>query len=190
VVLSFDDDFEEAMRDLDFFSGELVKIIENELGRLLRDMEVEGIGNSSETDREKFHCDGTSGNGRFSLGKPLDPIAPLKPLMPAPKPKKPLGIPRKALKEMAEPLMDVFDSEAAVEVYVEMHSVDREDVQVRVRNGRVEVRARNLLRVIELPTKEAVSHSASSEYKNGVLRIVIPKSLRLRPKDAQRTKRA
>jgi HSP20 family molecular chaperone IbpA len=189
VVVSFDDDFEEAMRDLDSFSSELIKIIENELDRLLRDMEVERVGGSSEADREKFECDATSDNSRFSLRESLDPIEPLRPLRPAPKPRKPLGIPRKALAEMAEPLMDVFDKEAAVEVYVDMPGVEKEDVQVRVRGGRVEVRAGNLRKVIEMPTKEALSHSASSDYRNGVLRIVIPKRLRFRPKDVYRVKR-
>jgi len=188
VVVSFDDDFDEAMRDLDFFSSELVKIIENELNRLLRDMEVEKVGDSSGADRKRVECDGTPGNGRFSLGESLDPIEPLRPLRPAPKPKKPLGIPRNALAEMAEPLTDVFDKEDTVEVYVELPGAEKKDVRVRVRDGRVEVSAGNLHEVIELPTKEAVSHVASSDYRNGVLRIVIPKKFRLRPDDAHRAK--
>jgi HSP20 family molecular chaperone IbpA len=188
MVVSFDDDFEEAMRDLDFFSSELVKIIENELNRLLRDMEVERVGGSSDTDRKRLECDGTSGNGRFNLRESLDPIEPLRPLRPVPKSKKPLGIPRKALAEMTEPLTDVFDKEAAVEVYVELPGAEKKNVQVRVRGRKVEVKAGNLRKVIELPTKEAVNHTASSDYKNGVLRIVIPKRLRLRPKDAHRAK--
>jgi HSP20 family molecular chaperone IbpA len=134
-------------------------------------------------------CDGISDNGRFSLRESLDPIEPLRPLRPAPKPKKPLGIPRKALKEMTEPLMDVFDSEAAVEVYVEVPGVEKEDFQVRVRGGRVEVMAGDLCKVIDLSTKEAMSHSAAYNYKNGVLRIFIPKKLGPRPKDMRRAKR-
>jgi HSP20 family molecular chaperone IbpA len=188
VVVSFDDDFEEAMRDLDFFSSELVKIIENELNRLLRDMEVDRVGGSSDADRKRVECDGTSGNRRFSLGKALDPIEPLGPLRPAPKLKKPLGIPRKALAEMTEPLMDAFDKDDAVEVYVQLPGAEKKDLQVRVQDGRIEVMAGNLRKVIELPTKEAVSHVASSDYRNGVLRILIPKRLRLRPKDAHRAK--
>lgn len=188
MVMSFDDDFEEAMRDLDFFSSELVKIIENELNRLLRDMEIEGVGSSSDADRERFECDESSGSARFSLGESADPIEPLRPLRPAPKPKKPLEIPRKALTEMTEPLTDVFDKETTLEVYVELPGAEKKDVQVRVQGAKVEVRAGNLRKVIKLPTKEVVSRVASSDYKNGVLRISIPKKLRLRPEDAHRAK--
>jgi HSP20 family molecular chaperone IbpA len=184
----FDDDFEEALRDLDFFSSELVKIIENELDRLLRNMEAEKVGGSSDADGAGLRSDEALGNGRFSLGESLHPIEPLRPLRPVPRPKKPLGIPRKTLKEMTEPLTDVFDKDEAVEVYVELPGVEKEDVQVRVRGGCVEVKAGNLRKAIELPTKEAVSQTASSDYRNGVLRIVIPKRLRLRPKDAHRAK--
>jgi HSP20 family molecular chaperone IbpA len=85
--------------------------------------------------------------------------------------------------------MDVFDSESAVEVYVDMPGVGKEDFKVRVRGGRVEVRAGNVCKVIDLPTKEAMSHSASYDYKNGLLRIFIPKKLGLRPKDVRRANR-
>jgi len=188
MVVSFDDDFEEAMRDLDFFSSELVKIIESELDRLLRDMEVDRIGGSPGTDAQKLECDGKAGNSRFYLGESLDPLEPLRPLRPNPKPKKPLGIPRKALAEMAEPLMDVFDKDATLEIYVELPGAEKKDVRIRVQDGRVEVKAGNLRKLIELPTKEAVSHAASSDYRNGVLKIVIPKRPSLRLDDARRAK--
>ncbi len=71
MVVSFDDDFEEAIRDLDFFSSELVKIIENELDRLLRDMEVDRVGDSSDADRQRLGCDRKAGSSRFSSGESL-----------------------------------------------------------------------------------------------------------------------
>jgi HSP20 family molecular chaperone IbpA len=188
VVVSFDDDFEEALRDLDFFSSELVKIIENELDRLLRDMEAEKVGDPPNADDVTLGSNESTGEGRFGLSGPLDPIEPLRPLRPAPKPKKPLGIPRKALEEMAEPLTDVFDKEGTVEVYVELPGIEKENVQVKVREGNVEVRAGTFRKAIELPTKKTVKQAAWFDYRNGVLRIVIPKRLKLRPKDAQGAK--
>jgi HSP20 family molecular chaperone IbpA len=188
VVVSFDDDFEEALRDLDFFSSELVKIIENELDRLLRDMEAEKVGDPPNADDVTLGSNESTGEGRFGLSGPLDPIEPLRPLRPAPKPKKPLGIPRKALKEMTEPLTDVFDKEGTVEVYVELPGIEKENVQVKVREGNVEVRAGTFRKAIELPTKKTVRQAAWFDYRNGVLRIVIPKRLKLRPKDAQGAK--
>ena len=188
--MSLGDDFEEAMRDLDFFSSELVKIIENELDRLLRDMEVDRVGDSSDADRQRLGCNGKAGSSRFSSGEALDPLEALRPLRPTPKPKKPVGIPRKALAEMAEPLMDIFDKETALEVYVELPGIEKKDIRIRVRDGKVEVKTENLCKIIELPTKEAVSHTTSSDYRNGVLKIVIPKRLKLRPDDAYRAKTA
>ena len=188
VVVSFDDDFEEALRDLEFFSSELVKIIENELDMLLSDMEAEKVGESSNADDVTLGSDESTGEGRFGLSGALDPIEPLRPLRPAPKPKKPLGIPRKALKEMTEPLTDVFDKEGTMEVYVELPGIEKENVQVKVREGNVEVRAGTFRKAIELPTKKTVRQAAWFDYRNGVLRIVIPKRLKLRPKDAQGAK--
>ena len=188
MVVRFDDNFEEAMRDLDLFSSELVKIIENELDRLLRDMEVDRIGDPSDEDRQRVKCDEKTGNSRFNRRESLDPIEPLRPLRRTPKPKKPFGIPRKALTEMAEPLMDVFDKEATLEVYVELPGAEKKDVRIKVRGGRVEVKAGNLCKVIDLPTKEDLSHVTSSDYRNGVLKIVIPKRLKLRPDDAHKAK--
>ena len=57
MVVSFDDDFNKAMRDLDFFSSELVKIIESELDRLLRDMEAERVGGTSDADGARLGSD-------------------------------------------------------------------------------------------------------------------------------------
>jgi HSP20 family protein len=92
------------------------------------------------------------------------------------------------LEEMTEPLTDVFDKKGKVEVYVELPGIEKENVQVKLREGNVEVRAGTFRKFIELPTKKTVRQAAWFDYRNGVLRIVIPKRLRLRPKDAQGAK--
>jgi HSP20 family molecular chaperone IbpA len=74
-------------------------------------------------------------------------------------------------------LTDVFNKEDTVEIYIELPVMENGDVQVRTRGRSVEVKAKNFRKVIRLPTKEIVGQIASSEYKNGVLRIVIPKKL-------------
>lgn len=183
--MSFSDGFEEAIHDLDVFSSKLVKIIENELDRLLRNMETDRIWNGVVGDGQELATgEGTVGS-RFWLGEPLDSAEPLRP---RPKPKKPFEIPEKALEAMTEVLTDVFNKEDTVEIYIELPVMEKGDVQVRVRGGSVEVKAKNFRKVIRLPTKEIVGQIASSEYKNGVLRIVIPKKLGLRLKDAERTR--
>jgi HSP20 family molecular chaperone IbpA len=184
--MSFNDDFEEAVRDLDVFSSKFVKIVENELDRLLKNMETGRIWNGVVRDGEELGTGEGTVDNRFGLGEPLDPVEPVRT---RPKPKKPFDVPQKALKAMTEALADVFNKEDTVEVYVELPAMEKSDLQVRARGGSVEVRAKNFRKVIELPTREIVGQAASSEYKNGVLRIVIPKKLRIRPKDAERMRK-
>lgn len=181
----FDDDFEEAIRDLDVFSSKLVKIIEDELNELLMDMETEKGDNAVDRDRQEWRTKEDRNGNLFDLGESLDFVEPLRPM---PKRKKPFEVPEKALEEMTEGLTDVFDNEDTMEIYVELPGIEKGDVKVRARNGSVEVKAKNFRKVIQLPTKEIVGQAAASEYKNGVLRIVIPKKLRLRLKDAKRTR--
>ena len=172
--MSFNDDFEETVRDLDVFSSKLVKIVENELDRLLKNMETGRIWNGVVGDGQELATGEGTGGSRFWLGEPLNSAEPLRPRA---KPKKPFEIPEKALEAITEVLTDVFNKEDTVEIYIELPAMEKSDVQVRARGGSVEVKAKNFRKVIRLPTKEIVGQIASSEYKNGVLRIVIPKKL-------------
>lgn len=179
MVVSFDDDFEEAMQNLDFFSSELVKLIETELDRLLRDIEADEIRGVSKVDRKGSECDGIAARSCFKLDS-LPSIEPLNSFRSDFRSKKLQGIPRKVMAEMVEPLTDVYDKGGSFEVYVELPGAEKKDIQIKVRDGRVEVKAGNLHKIIELSPKEIVTQITSFDYRNGVLKIVIPKRFRLR----------
>jgi len=89
------------------------------------------------------------------------------------------------LKEMREPLVDIFEEDNQLRVYVELPGVEKEDIKLDFGKDCVEVRAKNFYRSIQLPNRQAQINGVSTEYKNGVLEIKMPKSRKLREKDAK-----
>jgi len=88
---------------------------------------------------------------------------------------KPFKLPTQVTDELREPLTDVFQDEDGVKIYVELPGAEKEDIQLNIKDGRVEVKAENFHKTIELPAKDLESEKASSKYKNGVLEVTIPK---------------
>jgi HSP20 family molecular chaperone IbpA len=126
--------------------------------------------------------------GRFGTEVPmkqLDPIEPIRPSKRRPLPEKPFEISKNALEEMREPLVDIFDEDNQLKVYVELPGVEKEDIKLKFGDDCVEVRARNFYKTIQLPQGQMQSKVASTEYKNGVLEIKLPKSMKLREQDAK-----
>lgn len=116
--------------------------------------------------------------GRFWSDQPsgdLDPFEPFRPLRRRPMPERSFNVPERALREVREPLIDVLEEEKAMKVYVELPGEEKEDIQVNVMEGRVEVKAKNFYKMIDLPTRNGDVERASSNYKNGVLEVTIPK---------------
>lgn len=89
--------------------------------------------------------------------------------------REPWTAPRQAVDEAREPLTDVFQDEEAVQICVELPGVDKDDVQLNVTEGRAEIKAKNFYKVVDLPTRDVDFEKASANYKNGVLRVRIPK---------------
>ena len=90
-------------------------------------------------------------------------------------PKRPFEVSEKALKEIREPLTDVFDEDKAVKIYVELPGEEKDDVQLNVTEGKVAVKAKKFYKMIEVPTSNVDVEKVSSKYKNGVLEVTIPK---------------
>ena len=90
-------------------------------------------------------------------------------------PKRPFEVSEKALKEIREPLTDVFEEDKAVKIYVELPGEEKDDIQLNVTEGKVEVKAKRFHKMIEVPTRNIDIEKASSKYKNGVLEITVPK---------------
>lgn len=86
-----------------------------------------------------------------------------------------LTVPREDLDEVREPLVDVFEDKDAVKLYVELPGVEKDDIQLSVNGGYAEVKAKSFYKQIALPTRDVEFDKVSTNYKNGVLQVTIPK---------------
>jgi len=118
----------------------------------------------------------------------LEPLEPLRPWKRPLTPEKPFGFPRRTEEEMREPLTDIFEEDNAFKVYVELPGEEKEDIAFKIANGKLEVRAKNFCKTVNLPGENIVPDKATSEYKNGVLTITVPRKIKLREKDARNTR--
>ena len=115
--------------------------------------------------------------GRFWSDQPLEPFDPFKPTNPferRPMPQRFFRPSEIASKETREQLTDVFEEEKAVKIYVELPGEEKDDIQLNVTEGKVEVKAKNFYKMIDVPGNIDIE-KASSNYNNGVLTITIPK---------------
>ena len=125
--------------------------------------------------------------GRFGSDPPVapfDPLTPNDPLERRPMPQRSFRPSAFASNETREPLTDVFEEAKAVKIYVELPGEAKEGVQLNVTQGKVEVKAQNFYKMIEVPRNLDVE-KASSQYNNGVLTIILPKDA-MRPDDDTR----
>lgn len=133
----------------------------------------------------KIDGDGIKGyvlQGRFKSGqpwKPFDPFypfEPMNPVRPLPRPQRPFArLPESALKEASEPLADVFEDGKVIKIYFEVRGENKKDIQLNITADKVEVKAKNFYKTINLPTTNIDLEKASSKCKNGVLEVEIPK---------------
>jgi HSP20 family molecular chaperone IbpA len=186
--LSFDDDFKDPFEEFDIFK--LMKKSQSEMEKLLEEIrngKLRGTWEIRQIDEPEMK--GYAIRGRFGTEGPLEPLKPLEPLQPSRRnllPEKPLGVSKAAFKEMREPLVDIFEDDNRAKIYVELPGVEKEDIKLHFGNGSIEIKARNFRKTIDLPHLQAVTDSVSTEYKNGVLQITIPKEKQLRKKDANK----
>ncbi len=75
---------------------------------------------------------------------------------------------------VSEPLVDVFDRGNEVKVYIELPHADKNDVQLNVTEGGVEVKMKDFYRIIKVPADIDIA-KATSKQKNRVLEVTIPK---------------
>ncbi len=173
---------DEFFGEFDVFNSDLKKIIQrmmSELEKATKNGNLKGKWEINKIDRDGVK--GYSIQGRFGSEQPLEPLdpfnplEPLNPLRPRPGPQRPFEVPESALKETSEPLTDIFEDEKAIKIYFEVRGEDKNDIQLNVTAGKVEVKAKNFYKLINLPTSNIDLEKASSKYKNGVLEVTIPK---------------
>jgi len=192
-----------------FFNFDIEKVfkeMESSSDRFAKDMEAE-IENIEKAVRsgklkgnwgfKKINEPGVKGYvvyGRFESDPPLEPFEPsepfdpLKPFRRLPFPERPFDVPKAEMEEIREPLTDVFEEEKAIKLYVELPGEEKEDIQLNVANGKVEVKAKKFYKAMDLPTRTIDVEKTSAQYKNGVLEVTIPKTKKTNEKDAWKVK--
>jgi HSP20 family molecular chaperone IbpA len=190
--LSFDDDFGDIFEDFDIFK--LMRKSQNELEKMLKRIqsgEINGLWEIRQIDEPDIK--GFEIRGRFGTEEPLHSLEHLEPLEPSktrPLRQRAFEVPKTALKEMREPLVDIFEENNAVKVYIELPGVEKDQIKLKIREGYVEVKAKNFYKTIDLATRHIATNGVSTQYKNGVLEITLPKMKKLREKDAKSLKAA
>jgi HSP20 family molecular chaperone IbpA len=185
--MSPDDDFRDLFDDFDIFS--VIRKSQNEMEKILKRI-GDGTLNGNWEIRQIDEPDmkGFTIRGRFGTETPMQPLDPIEPIRPSKRrtlPEKPFEIPKTALNEMREPLVDIFEEDNQLRVYVELPGVEKEDIKLDFGKDSVEVKARNFYRTIQLPHGHTEMNDVSTQYKNGVLEIKMPKAKKLREKDAK-----
>ena len=180
--------------ELDVFKSGLEIIIQriiSEFETIAKDENLKGKWKISEIDGDGIK--GYSLQGRFESSQPWEPFdpfhpfEPMNPVRPLPKPQRPFArVLQSALKESSEPLVDVFDDGKTIKVYFEVRGENVKDIQLNATADKVEVKAKNFYKTINLPTSNIDLEKASSKCKNGVLEVEIPKMEKTLEKDIQK----
>ena len=103
-------------------------------------------------------------------------------------PRRLFEVPEEALQEIREPLTDIFEDNKTVKIYVELPGEEKDDIQLDVTKGKVEVKAKRFRKTMQISTENIDEKRASSKYKNGVLEITIPKKEKSHEKGTRKTK--
>lgn len=186
--MSFDDDFDDVFRELDMFNSKFRSKFLKDLDRIFGEIQNGKLKSTWET--KEINELGVKGYfilGRFgNLDEMPEPIEPLKPLKRRPLPGSPFELPKNALKEVREPLADVFEEKDATVVYVELPGEEKDDIKLSFEEGNINIKAKNFHKKIRLPDRQIASEEVSTGYKNGVLKITIPKKPKLHNQACQK----
>ena len=174
--------YDEFLEDFDAFGNNFVKRIQrmiNEIERSTKNGDLRGKWEIKQIDRSGEK--GYTIQGHFGSDQPLEPLDPFSPFEPLnpmrrrPVPRRPFEVSESALKENREPLVDIFEEEKAMTIYVEVPGEEKDDIQLNVTGGNVEVKGKKFYKMIDLPRNNIDIEQASSKYKNRVLEVTIPK---------------
>jgi len=168
------------------FDGEFMKSIQrqfDEIEKMIKSGKLKGkwdIKQIDEPGRKGYIIQGSFSSDQTT--EPFDPFEPFNPWRRRPMPKRPFKVPETALKEIREPLTDVFEEDKTVKIYIELPGEEKDDIQLNITEGKVEIKTKKFYKMIDVPTKNIEIEKASSKYKNGVLEVTIPKKEEARKK--------
>ena len=90
-----------------------------------------------------------------------------------------LGRPQVDIKEQREPLVDVMQTDGEVKIIAELPGVEKKDVKLHGTENTltiaVDTSQRKYFKEVKMPAK-IDPKKAKSNYKNGVLEVVLPKA--------------
>jgi HSP20 family molecular chaperone IbpA len=166
-------DFNEIFRDF----NEIMKRFQGfeSLEQEVKSGKLKGGWDVKEIDEP--HIKGYVIQGRFYSDqpiKPFDPFTPKNPFERRPIPQRSFKPSALTPSETREPLTDVFQEATAVKIYVELPGEEKDDIQLNVTKGQVEIKAKQFYKMIQVPQNVEIE-KATSKYNNGVLIITIPK---------------
>jgi HSP20 family molecular chaperone IbpA len=170
------DDIDEIFGDFDRIMRKLRDL--NGAKRAIRGVKLKDNGEVEQIDEPEVK--GYVIRWRLESDQPMEPLNPLEPIIRRSRWRRPLTPNRlneaqeDAFGETLEPLIDVFDGENEVKVYIELPHGKRDDVQLNVTKGNVEVKTKEFYKLIKIPA-DADIEKASSRHKNRVLEVTIPK---------------
>lgn len=190
-MVSFDEFFEDSDAFNNSFMKRMQKIMK-EIDEAAKSGRLKGKWDINQIDRPSVKGFIIQGHFRSDQpSEPLDPFNPFEPLNPRrrrPMPKRPFEVSEDVLKELREPLTDVYEEEKLIKIYVEVPGEEKDDIQLNIAAGKAEVKAKNFYKVIDLPTNNVNFKKVTSKYKNGVLEITIPKRKKAPKSDKHKIK--
>jgi HSP20 family molecular chaperone IbpA len=185
--MSFDDDFDDFFESLGLFNGKSSKKIQEEIDAILKEINSDKLEGTWET--RNIDEPGMKGwvlMGRFRSDEELEPLNPLRPQKRRPMPEKPFETSRSTPEEASEPLMDIFEEEKATKIYLELPGEEKENIQLMTKDGIIEVKTKNFYKKIDLRNNNFSTEKMTTDYKNGVLIITLPKRTLLRKEDTEK----
>lgn len=187
--MSFESDFDDDFGEFSVFNNRFAKKLLEEMDAIFKEVRDGKLAGTWETrEINEPEVKGRISIGRFESDQAWEPLDPLKPRRRRPMPEIPFELPETMSKEVRDPLTDVFEEENAISIYVELPGEEKEDIHLKVKEGTLDIRARNFSKKIDLPDDNVSPEKMTSEYKNGVLRITLPKKTHLRAEDAKKQK--
>jgi HSP20 family molecular chaperone IbpA len=183
-MVTVDDDYDEFFGVSDFFDTKFLRRLQSHLERMMEDVRNGNLKGTWKVKRfDEPSLKGFYIQGSFGSDEALEPLEPLRPTKRRPLPENPFEVPSRAEDKVREPLTDIFDEGDVLRVYVELPGAEKDNVRLTVEDDSLEIRADHLYKIIRLPKAHVDAGSLSSEYKNGMLTITIPKRKELHRPD-------
>jgi HSP20 family molecular chaperone IbpA len=187
--MSFDENFDEIFERFSIFDNEFRKKMKQEVDAIIKEInsgKLKGTWESKEINEPGMK--GWIFTGSLGSDEALEPLDPLKPQRRRPMPEGPFELPKNTSEEKREPLTDVFEEEKVTKIYLELPGEEKKNIQLKVNQNDLEVKAKNFYKKVNLPNNGVSTEKITTDYKNGVLVITLPRKIPLRKEDAEKQK--